>query len=139
MSTAVGYANGATAEPTYEAVCSGATGHAEVVRVAFDPEAVSFDELLAVFWAKHNPTQLNRQGNDVGTQYRSGIYATNDAQLAAARASAEKEAARRGLKALATEIEPLKCYYRAEEYHRACPEADEDQGSIAVARAHRVC
>ena len=119
MSTAVGYANGSTPDPTYEAVCSGATGHAEVVRIAFDPEAVSFDALLEVFWTKHNPTQVNRQGNDVGTQYRSCILAANDAQLAVARASAEKEAARRGVKALATEIELLKCYYRAEEYHQA--------------------
>jgi peptide-methionine (S)-S-oxide reductase len=119
MSTAGGYANGTTPDPTYEAVCSGTTGHAEVVRIGFDPEVVSFDELLAVFWAKHNPTQVNRQGNDVGTQYRSCILAADDAQLAAARASAEKEAARRGLKALATEIEMLKCYYRAEEYHQA--------------------
>jgi peptide-methionine (S)-S-oxide reductase len=118
MSTAVGYANGSTKEPSYESVCSGATGHAEVVRIAFDPAVVTFDDLLAVFWKKHDPTQLNRQGGDVGTQYRSCILAADDAQLAAARASAEKEASRRGVKALATEIAPLSCYYRAEDYHQ---------------------
>ena len=99
-------------------MCSGATGHAEVIRIGFDPSVVSFDDLLAVFWKKHDPTQLNRQGGDVGTQYRSCILAADDAQLSAAKASAEKEAARRGVKALATEIVPLTCYYRAEEYHQ---------------------
>jgi len=118
MATAVGYANGATPEPTYEAVCSGATGHAEVVRIAFDPAVVSFNDLLDVFWKKHDPTQTNRQGGDVGTQYRSCVLTADDAQLAAARASAEKEAARRGVKALATQIEPLTSYYKAEDYHQ---------------------
>ncbi len=123
MSTAVGYANGSVANPSYEAVCSGATGHSEVVQVAFDPAVVSFDELLTVFWGRHDPTQLNRQGNDVGTQYRSGVYAHDDAQLAAAVASAEAERARRaaaGSKAgLATEVVKLTSYYAAEEYHQA--------------------
>jgi peptide-methionine (S)-S-oxide reductase len=111
------YANGSVAEPTYEAVCSGSTGHAEVVQVCFDAAAVSYESLLALFWAKHDPTQANGQGNDIGTQYRSGVYAHDDAQLAAATASAAAEAARRGAK-LATELVPLSCYYPAEEYHQ---------------------
>ena len=118
MATAVGYSNGSVPNPTYEAVCTGATGHAEVVQLAFDPAVVSYDALLSVFWTRHNPTQAGGQGNDIGTQYRSGIYAHDDAQLAAAQASAAAESARRG-QSLATEIVPLKAYYRAEDYHQA--------------------
>jgi peptide-methionine (S)-S-oxide reductase len=120
-STAVGYAGGYTPNPTYEEVCSGRTGHNEVVLVAFDPAAVSYDELLKVFWEAHDPTQGMRQGNDVGTQYRSGIYATAEAQLAAARRS--RDAYQRALQSagygeITTEIVPAPAFYYAEEYHQ---------------------
>jgi peptide-methionine (S)-S-oxide reductase len=119
--TAVGYAGGYTPNPTYEEVCTGRTGHNEVVLVAFDPEAVAYDELLKVFWESHDPTQGMRQGNDVGTQYRSGIYATSDAQLAAAQRS--RDAYRPALQAagygeITTEIVPAPAFYYAEEHHQ---------------------
>jgi peptide-methionine (S)-S-oxide reductase len=94
--TAAGYAGGLTPNPTYEEVCSGRTGHNEVVLVAFRPEEISYDELLRLFWEGHDPTQGMRQGNDVGTQYRSGIYVTSDAQRTAAEASRERYAERLG-------------------------------------------
>lgn len=120
-STSVGYAGGHTPNPTYEEVCSGKTAHTEVVRVHFDPSQTSLAALLKVFWESHDPTQGMRQGNDVGTQYRSAIYATGEAQLEAARASreayqAELNAAGRG--EITTEIAPLDTYYYAEEYHQ---------------------
>ena len=120
-STSVGYAGGHTPNPTYEEVCSGKTAHTEVVRVHFDPSQTSLAALLKVFWESHDPTQGMRQGNDVGTQYRSAIYATSEAQLEAARASreayqAELDAAGRG--EITTEIAPLDTYYYAEEYHQ---------------------
>lgn len=120
-STSVGYAGGHTPNPTYEEVCSGKTAHTEVVRVHFDPSQTSLAALLKVFWEGHDPTQGMRQGNDVGTQYRSAIYATSEAQLEAARASreayqAELNAAGRG--EITTEIAPLDTYYYAEEYHQ---------------------
>lgn len=119
--TAVGYAGGETPNPTYEEVCSGGTGHTEVVLVAFDPAKVSYDELLKVFWESHDPTQGMRQGNDIGTQYRSAIY-TNGADQAA-RAEASKEgyqAALRGagLGAITTELRPAETFYYAEDYHQ---------------------
>ena len=120
-STAVGYAAGYTPNPTYEEVCSGRTGHAEVVRVVFDPARTSYEELLRIFWESHDPTQGMRQGNDVGTQYRSGIYTYGDAQLAAARASREAYAAeleRSGFGAITTEIAPAPEFYYAEDYHQ---------------------
>jgi peptide-methionine (S)-S-oxide reductase len=119
--TAVGYAGGLTPNPTYEEVCTGRTGHNEVVRVVFDPREASYDELLRVFWEGHDPTQGMRQGNDVGTQYRSGIYAYGEAQERAARASKEAygEALRRaGHGAITTEIVPAPEFYFAEEYHQ---------------------
>jgi peptide-methionine (S)-S-oxide reductase len=119
--TAVGYAGGPTPNPTYEEVCTGRTGHNEVVRVVFDPREVPYDELLRVFWEGHDPTQGMRQGNDVGTQYRSGVYAHGEAQERAARASKEAygEALRRaGHGAITTEILQAPEFYFAEEYHQ---------------------
>lgn len=119
--TAVGYAAGHTPNPTYQEVCSGQTGHNEVVRVVFDPARVSLETILATFWEGHDPTQGMRQGNDVGTQYRSGIYYHSDAQRDAAIASkARYEAALkdRGLGSITTEIEPAGPFYFAEEYHQ---------------------
>ena len=120
-STSVGYAGGFTKNPTYEETCSGSTGHAEVVQVVYDPAKVSYETLLKAFWENHDPTQGMRQGNDVGTQYRSAIYTTTDAQLATAEASREAfapvvRAARRG--EITTEIRELGTYYYAEDYHQ---------------------
>ena len=120
-STSVGYAGGYTPNPTYEEVCSGRTGHAEVVRVVFDPTKVSYETLLKAFWERHDPTQGMRQGNDLGTQYRSVIFCTSDAQLAAAEASRARyqqglDAARLG--AITTEIRPAPAFFYAEDYHQ---------------------
>ena len=120
-STSVGYAGGHTPNPTYEEVCSGRTGHNEVVRVVFDPEVVNYDDLLRCFWESHDPTQGMRQGNDIGTQYRSGIYFTSAEQEAAAGASrdafqAALAAAGRGR--ITTEIPEAPEYYYAEDYHQ---------------------
>ena len=120
-STSVGYAGGVTPNPTYEEVCSGRTGHAEVVRVVFDPAAIPFDALLAAFWESHDPTQGMRQGNDVGTQYRSAIYCYGTAQRAAAEASRKKyEAAliAAGHDPITTEIADAPEFYYAEAYHQ---------------------
>jgi len=120
-STHVGYAAGLTPNPTYREVCTGMTGHNEVVRVVFDPAKVSYAELLRVFWESHDPTQGMRQGNDVGTQYRSGIYTADAGQEAEARASlAAYQAAltRAGLGAITTEILPAGTFYYAEDYHQ---------------------
>ena len=119
--TAVGYVAGLTPNPTYEEVCSGRTGHTEAVLVVFDPKVVSYATLLKVFWEGHDPTQGMRQGNDIGTQYRSGIYPENDAQAAAAEAS--KEAYQQALSAkgfgkITTEIRPAGEFYFAEDYHQ---------------------
>jgi peptide-methionine (S)-S-oxide reductase len=121
VSTAVGYAGGFTANATYEEVCSGRTGHTEVVRVVYDPNKVSYDALLKSFWESHDPTQGMRQGNDVGTQYRSAIYVTTDAQKKAAEASkrsyqASLTAAHRG--SITTEILDAPEFFYAEEYHQ---------------------
>jgi peptide-methionine (S)-S-oxide reductase len=119
--TAVGYAGGHTQNPTYEEVCSGRTGHTEVVLVAFDPKQISYDRLLKAFWENHNPTQGMRQGNDVGTQYRSAIYTFGEAQAAAAiasKASYQKALAAKGLGTIATEIAPAGPFYFAEDYHQ---------------------
>jgi len=119
--TAVGYAGGYTPNPTYKEVCTGRTGHNEVVLVLFDPAKVKYRELLRVFWESHDPTQGMRQGNDVGTQYRSGIYVYDDAQRAAAEASKEafQEAlAARGFGRITTEIVDAPAFYYAEEYHQ---------------------
>jgi peptide-methionine (S)-S-oxide reductase len=119
--TAVGYSNGVTPNPTYEEVCSGRTGHAEVVLVVFDPKAVTYEELLKVFWEGHDPTQGMRQGNDIGTQYRSGIYVYDDAQAQAAAASKmayQQALSERGYGAVTTEIAAAPEFYFAEDYHQ---------------------
>jgi peptide-methionine (S)-S-oxide reductase len=119
--TAAGYAGGHTPNPTYEEVCSGLTGHTEVVLVVFDPKIVAYEQLLKTFWESHDPTQGMRQGNDVGTQYRSAIYTFSDAQREAAEASkAAYEAALRakGLGTITTEIAPAGPFYYAEDYHQ---------------------
>jgi peptide-methionine (S)-S-oxide reductase len=120
-STSVGYAGGVATDPTYEEVCSGRTGHAEVVQVVYDPAKISYEQLLKAFWENHDPTQGMRQGNDVGTQYRSAIYTTTPAQAAVAMASVDAfqpvvTKARRGQ--ITTEIAPLGAYYYAEDYHQ---------------------
>jgi len=112
-----GYANGKTSNPTYKAVCGGDTGYAEAVKVEFDADAVSLEQILEVFWHIHDPTSLNRQGADVGTQYRSGIYYTEDAQKATIEASVAK-AQKMFSQKIVTEVEPLKNWYEAEEYHQ---------------------
>ncbi len=121
LSTAVGYTGGYTPNPTYQEVCSGRTGHTEAVLVVYDPEQITYDELLRTFWESHDPTQGHRQGNDVGTQYRSGIYATDADQLAAALASRDRfqpvlTAARKG--EITSDIEPLGEFFYAEDYHQ---------------------
>jgi peptide-methionine (S)-S-oxide reductase len=119
--TAAGYAGGHTQNPTYEEVCSGRTGHTEVVLVVFDPKKITYDRLLKTFWENHNPTQGMRQGNDVGTQYRSAIYTSDDAQRAAAAASKaayQKALVAKGLGAITTEIAPAGPFYFAEDYHQ---------------------
>jgi len=121
VSTSAGYAGGLTPNPTYEEVCSGRTGHAEVVQVAFDPARVTYEELLRIFWENHDPTQGMRQGNDRGTQYRSAIYTHTDAQAAAADASRgmyQDELSRAGFGAITTEIAGAPNYYFAEDYHQ---------------------
>jgi peptide-methionine (S)-S-oxide reductase len=120
-STSVGYAGGSTPNPTYEEVCSGRTGHAEVVRVIYDPAKVSFGDLLKVFWEHHDPTQGMRQGNDVGSQYRSVILTTTPEQQAAAEASREKyqkAMTAKGYGEITTSIMPLDDYWYAEDYHQ---------------------
>ena len=121
LSTAVGYSAGLTPNPTYEEVCSGRTGHNEVVRVVFDPGVTSFAEMLRIFWESHDPTQGMAQGNDQGTQYRSGIYVYSDAQRVIARASMEGfqiRLAEAGYGAITTELQDAPEFYFAEEYHQ---------------------
>ena len=119
--TMVGYAGGYTPNPTYQEVCSGQTGHNEVVRVVYDPSRVSYDDLLRAFWEGHDPTQGMRQGNDVGTQYRSGIYTATEAQTRAAEASREvyqRRLSDAGFGRITTEIVPAGPFYFAEDYHQ---------------------
>jgi peptide-methionine (S)-S-oxide reductase len=115
--TAVGYIGGTLDDPTYEMVCTGTTGHTEAVEVDFDPAEVSYDALLSVFWDCHDPTTLNRQGPDVGTQYRSGVFFHDGEQEAAARASKQENQPRFG-NAIVSEITPASAFYRAEDYHQ---------------------
>jgi len=119
--TAAGYTGGYTANPTYEEVCSGRTGHTEAVLVVFDPKETSYEEIVRLFWESHDPTQGMRQGNDVGTQYRSAIFATSDAQLDVAEASRalyQAELAKAGLGEISTEIAPAGEFFYAEPYHQ---------------------
>ena len=121
LSTAAGYAGGQTPNPTYEEVCSGLTGHTEVVLVVFDPTQVSYAELLQVFWEAHDPTQGMRQGNDIGTQYRSAIYTTTEAQATIADQSRERyqgALTEAGFSAVTTEVAPLQAFYYAEPFHQ---------------------
>jgi len=121
VSTAVGYAAGLTPNPSYQEVCTGLTGHNEVVRVTFDPEKTSLAEMLRIFWESHDPTQGMRQGNDVGTQYRSGVYYTTDEQKVAAEASRDayqKKLTAAGYGPITTEILAMPEFYFAEEYHQ---------------------
>ena len=118
-STAVGYEGGTFDNPSYKDVCRGNTGHAEVVQVEYDPSQVSYEELLEVFWSNHNPTTLNRQGPDIGTQYRSAIFVHDAEQESAARTSKEKlQNSGRFQRPIVTEIVPATTFYRAEEYHQ---------------------
>ena len=118
-STAVGYSGGSFPNPTYQDVCTDGTGHAEVVQVEFYPAQVSYQELLDIFWSIHDPTTLNRQGPDLGTQYRSAIFFHTAEQEASARASKQKlEASGRYRRPIVTEISPASEFYRAEEYHQ---------------------
>ena len=117
--TAVGYSGGTTPDPTYREVCSGRTGHAEAIRVEYDPARVSYETLLDLFWDMHDPTTPNRQGPDVGTQYRSVIFFHTPEQEAAARASKERlQASGRHRRAIVTEIVPAPAFHRAEDYHQ---------------------
>jgi peptide-methionine (S)-S-oxide reductase len=119
--TAVGYAGGYTPNPTYQEVCSGSTGHTEVVLVAFDPQRTSYEEMLRIFWENHDPTEGMRQGNDMGTQYRSAVYAADEAQLAAAQSSRDMYAERlrgSGYTDITTEITEARPFYYAEGHHQ---------------------
>lgn len=119
LETAAGYMGGTTEEPTYKEVCSGETGHAEVVDLTFDPDLISFEQLLEKFWAKHNPTTLNRQGWDLGSQYRSAIFYHSDEQRQIAeRSKAELDATDKYSDPVVTEITPAGPFWRAEEYHQ---------------------
>jgi peptide-methionine (S)-S-oxide reductase len=117
--TAVGYSGGHTENPTYREVCGGRTGHAEAVEVDYDPDKVSYDDLLEVFWNEHDPTQLNRQGPDIGAQYRSAIFFHSPEQEASARASKERlQANGRFHRPIVTQITPASTFWRAEDYHQ---------------------
>lgn len=121
FSTAVGYSGGYTANPTYDQVCTGMTGHSEVVRVIYDPELTCYEELLKLFWEAHNPTQGMRQGNDIGTQYRSGIYTYNQEQFDLAiisRLAFQEQLLKAGFGTITTEILPAGEFYYAEDYHQ---------------------
>lgn len=120
VGTTVGYTGGTVADPSYEAVCTGSTGHAEAVQVEYDPARISYEQLLAVFWASHDPTQLNRQGPDVGTQYRSAIFYHTPAQHEAAETSKVELERRRGRwrRPVVTEITAVSAFYPAEDYHQ---------------------
>ncbi len=135
-----GYSNGQHPSPDYEAVCTGRTGHAEVVQITFDPALVSFEDLLAVFFTIHDPTTLNRQGNDVGTQYRSGIYTHSEAQAAAAQAYIQALADQQayGGQTIVTEVVPLANYHPAEAYHQRYFDHNPGNGYCAFVAAPKV-
>jgi peptide-methionine (S)-S-oxide reductase len=129
IDTAVGYEGGNLPNPTYEQVCTGATGHAEVCQVTYDPERVSFGELLQIYWKVHDPTQMNRQGPDIGTQYRSVIFFHSDEQRIEAETSKEAEQ-QRHRKPIVTTIEPATGFYMAEDYHQCYLESRRGGGLI---------
>ena len=128
-----GYTGGSVTNPTYKQVCGGDTGHAEAVRITFDPELIAFDDVLDIYFATHDPTQLNRQGNDIGTQYRSAIFPHSPAQAEAARAAMQRAAADWD-QPIVTTIEPLSDWYPAEDYHQEyfAREGDSNPYCIAV-------
>lgn len=132
--TAVGYMGGTLKNPPYEKVCTGETGHAEVVQLTYDPALVTYEELLAVFWSVHNPTQLNRQGPDIGSNYRSVIFYHNPEQGRAARRSKEELQAsgRFGFSRIVTAIQPAAEFWRAEEYHQQYFEKHDGHGSCGI-------
>lgn len=128
MSVMPGYAGGTTPNPTYESVCGGKTGHAEVIKIEFDPTVISFESLLSVFFATHDPTTMNRQGNDVGTQYRSVVLYANDEQKQQAEAYIkELNESHADGQPIVTQVQPLTEFYEAEEYHRNYYENNKDQ------------
>lgn len=136
VSTAVGYIGGKTENPTYRQVCSHATGHAEAVEVTYDPAKVSYDDLLNVFWENHDPTQMNRQGPDIGDQYRSEIFFNNAEQEAAAKASKERlQQSGRFRRPIVTAINPAETFYMAEDYHQQYLEK-RGMASCHVSMAH---
>jgi peptide-methionine (S)-S-oxide reductase len=132
-----GYSNGSVQQPSYEQVCAGATGHAEVVRVSFDPAVIGLREILEIFFVIHDPTTLNRQGNDIGTQYRSGIYTHNPQQAEVARAVLSEVNAAVGGRAV-TELAPESNYWRAEDYHQHYFANHPGQGYCAYVVAPKV-
>jgi peptide-methionine (S)-S-oxide reductase len=127
LSVASGYAGGTTPNPTYEEVCGGETGHAEVVQVTFDPSLISYEEILDIFWQAHDPTTLNRQGPDTGTQYRSVIFYANDAQRQAAESS-KKKVQSKYKSPVVTEVLPLETFWKAEDYHQNYYNTHQAQG-----------
>ena len=132
--TAVGYSGGTTPDPSYEQVCSGTTGHAEAVEVTFDPSEVSYGELVDRFWSLHDPTQVNRQGWDVGTQYRSAIFFTTPAQKTGAQAYIDQlAAARKFPRAIVTQVVPLAGFHRAEDYHQEYWEGEGQRNPYCLA------
>ncbi|MEN2747665.1 peptide-methionine (S)-S-oxide reductase MsrA [Sphingomonas sp. T9W2] len=126
-----GYIGGTTEHPTYKQVCSGDTGHAEAIRITYDPAVIGYDEMLDIFFATHDPTQLNRQGNDVGTQYRSAIFPMSPEQESAARAGIERAGEGRGK--IVTTIEPLTTWYPAEDYHQEYWEGEGQRNPYCLA------
>ena len=135
VDTAVGYEGGHVPNPTYEQVCTGATGHAEVVRVTFDPRRISYDEILDRFWDMHDPTQVNRQGPDIGDQYRTVIFTHTPEQEAAAQASKERHQAEYS-EPIATSIEPATGFYMAEDYHQCYLEQRQSGGLLRQLLGH---
>ena len=127
-----GYTGGDVANPTYKQVCGGDTGHAEAIRITFDPDAISYDELLDIFFATHDPTQLNRQGNDVGTQYRSAIFPQDEDQESKARAGIDRANAEQGGRVVTT-IEPNGPWYPAEDYHQQYWEGEGQRNPYCIA------
>ena len=134
-----GYSNGETERPSYEQVCTGRTGHNEVVKLTYDPQQVTTRQILEIFFVVHDPTQMNRQGNDVGTQYRSGIYYTTDGQKAEAEAIVQElERDKVYGKPVVTEIQPLRSYWPAEDYHQDFFERNPTQGYCMAVAAPKV-
>jgi peptide-methionine (S)-S-oxide reductase len=134
-----GYSNGVTKDPSYEQVCSGTTGHAEVIKVTYDPSVISTRQVLGIFFLVHDPTQLNRQGNDIGTQYRAGIYYTTDEQRQVAESMIRELTEEKAYgKPIVTEVKPLDNYWPAEEYHQDFFEKNPNQGYCLAVAAPKV-